>query len=151
MAYTTAANVKLIACITYEDVKKTTGDFDTLLAKLISWADAEMNAHMRRSYTAAELAADTNLAATLESISTQAVDNWLLTYYQRMTSPIVTINDFSVKSPPRIILTKEMKDSLERYSAKGTPSPAWTEGAVRFSEEVTGLFENSEVTSDELS
>ena len=151
MAYTTAANVKLIACCEAEDLKKTTGEFDALLAKLISWADAEINAYMRRAYTAAQLAADTVLAATLESVSTQAVDNWLQSTVQRMNSPIITINDFVVKSPPRLILTKDMKESLDCYSAKGLAVPAYTAGEVRFSGEVTGLFDNSEVVSDELS
>ncbi len=148
MPYTTAANVKLIACCVADDLKKTEEQFDALLAKLITWATAEMNAYMKRGYTDARLADDADLAATLESICTQAVDNWLQSTVQRMNSPIITINDFVVKSPPRVVLTKDMKETLDRYSAKGLAVPAYTAGTVRFSDEVSALFENdnSEVT-----
>lgn len=144
MPYATKDKVKLIACAKAGDFKKTEEDFSALVDTLISWATAEMNSHMRRSYSDIELAANTDLAATMESVCVQAVDNWLQTTVQRTNSPIITINDFVVKSPPRIILTKDMKESLGRYSTKGLAVPAYTAGTVRFSDEVTALIFSKE-------
>lgn len=144
MPYTTPDKVKMIACAGADDLKKSEEDFDALLTILISWATAEINAYTGRAYTDAELAADANLATLLESVCVRAVDNWLMTTVQRMTSPIVTINDFTVRYPSRTILTRDMKDSLKEYvvsSSKSLAIPAYTESVARFSNEVSGLFE----------
>ena len=39
-----------------------------------------------------------------------------------------------------ILFPQEMKESLDRYSAKGTPSPAWIKGTKRFDDAVTDLI-----------
>jgi len=139
MPYATVDKVKLIACATADDLKKTAEEFDSLLSTLITWAAAEMNSYMKRSYTDEELAADADLAAALESVSVQAVDNFLQATVQRINSPIITVNDFIVKAPPRVILTPEMKEVLGRYSVKNLAVPVFNEGTYRINSGVTDL------------
>lgn len=140
MPYTTPDKVRTIACATADDLKKTEEAFNALLTTLIAWTTAEINAHIGRVYADAELAVNPNLAALLESVCTQAVDNWLMTTVQRMNSPIITVNDFVVRSPSRVILTQDMKDVLKPYIARGLAAPIYVESPARFSNEVSALF-----------
>ena len=138
MPYTDLATVKLIACVNATDLRLTDTDYDNLVNKIITWATGEINTYLGRSYTDAELAADATLAATLGSIATHAVDNYLLSQLQRKQTPIIKINDFVVKNPPRIILTNDMKEALNPYRAR--PGVSYTAGTERFVNDKTDLI-----------
>ncbi|OPY64085.1 MAG: hypothetical protein A4E56_00139 [Pelotomaculum sp. PtaU1.Bin065] len=138
MPYATREALKLIACAGAEALGMESEAYDILLDLLIKGARVAINSELGRSYTDAELAANEDLADTLESISIQAADNYLLSVLQRKQSPIVTINDFAVKSPPRVLLTNEMKETLERY--KETGKPLYNNGVARFSNDKTHLI-----------
>lgn len=140
MPYTTADKVKSFTQITATDLKKTVEQFDSLLSTLINWAIATMNVHMGKSYTDAELAADIDMANAFESTATQAVDNHLCLTVQKMQSPIITVNDFTVQFPKMTILTEEMKQVLNRYKVTGVlAAPVFTEGTYRIYSKVTEL------------
>lgn len=117
--------------------------FDSLLDTLIKWTEAEINSFLGKVYSDSELAADTLLGATLESVVFQAVDNFLLSVVQRRTAPIITIGEFKVTVPPRVILTAEMKESLERWRVAGLPCPVFIEGVKRFHSDVSGIFNSA--------
>ena len=138
MPYATTEKVKLVACVSAGDLNKTDVEFDNLLATLITWVTGEINACLGRSYTDAELTASADLQATLESVTVQAVDNYLLTMLQRKTTPIITVNDFAVRTPPRVILTDDMKVSLERW--RSYPGVQYESPAERFASSKSGLF-----------
>lgn len=144
MPYATVDKVKLIACASASDLGKNDTEYDSLLTTLINWATGEINAYLGCSYTDDELAADTDLQATLESVTVQAVDNWLQSYVQRKNSPIIQVSDFTVKSPNRIILTDEMKKSLDRYRSRNIlAEPVFVESEPRFSHDTTKLLEDT--------
>lgn len=149
MPYTTADKVKSFTQITAIDLKKTAEQFDSLLSMLINWATAAINAYMGKSYTDVELAADQDMANAFESVATQAVDNHLCLMVQKMSSPIVTVNDFAVQFPKMIILTDEMKQVLNRYKVAGIlVTPVFTEGTYRIHSGITGLV--AENNADEV-
>lgn len=146
MPYATADKVKLIACVSASDLNKTEEEHDSLISTLISWATGEINAYLGRSYTDDELTADADLQAALESVTVQAVDNWLQSYVQRKNSPIIQVSDFTVKSPNRIILTDEMKKTLDRYRARNIlANPVFVESKPRFSYTTTELLEDTSI------
>jgi len=117
MPYVSATTIKPLLCAAPEAISQTEAEFDTTLTTLIRWATAEINTYLQRTYTTEELAANEVLASALESVSFQAVDNYLITVIQRKNNLIVTINDFAVSNPPRIILTQEMKETLDPYKS----------------------------------
>ena len=148
MPYTTADKVISFTQITAADLKKTAEQFDSLLSTLVNWVTAAMNAYMGKSYTEAELAADTDMANAFESVATQAVDNHLCLMVQKMQSPVITVNDFVVQFPKMIILTDEMKQVLDRYKQGVLVAPVFTEGTYRIHSGVTGLV--AENNTDEV-
>ena len=144
MPYATFAIISPHLCTDEKFFKETTGAFEARISTLISWATAEINSYLSGEYTDAELAADTQLAATLESICCQAVDNYLLSIVQRKNSPFIRVNEFAIITPKRIILTADMKNSLERYSKAHLATPDYIESVSRFDNDYTDLFSNQE-------
>lgn len=144
MPYATVDKVKLIACASASDLGKSDAEYDSLLSTLITWATGEINAYLGRSYTDDELAADADLQAALESVTVQAVDNWLQSYVQRRNSPIIQVSDFTVRAPNRIILTEDMKKTLDRYRVRNVlANPVFVESEPRFSYDTTKLLEDT--------
>jgi hypothetical protein len=140
MSYVTAETVKQIACADASALGLTASDYDSLLTVLIKWACGEINTFLARSYTDTELSADSDMAAALESVAAQAVDNFLLSIVQRKNSPIINVNDFAVSSPRRIILTEDMKNTIRRYKTDTISVPVFTEGVMRFTDDATALI-----------
>lgn len=115
MAYATVADVKLFAGAKAEDFGMAEADFDAFLGKLLEYAEAEMDGYLNHSYTAEELAANPRLAAALESVAVRLVNNYLLVNLQARTSPIVTVDQFTVSFPDRRVFTDDLKEALRPY------------------------------------
>lgn len=150
MPYVDATTVETLACCKAEDFRLDDAGFTSLINTLIGWATGEMDTMLGRHYTDAEIAADTTgkLSGTLASVCFQAVDNYLLSTVQRKNAPIIHINDFVVKNPPRIILTKAMIETLEGIKSDSLPYPQYYEGTKRFDNSVTDLITKSDDAED---
>jgi len=149
--YVDATTVKTMACCKYEDLGLADdAAFTTLVNTLISWATGEMDTYMGRHYTDADITADTTgkLSGGLSSVCFQAVDNYLLSTIQRRQAPIININEFVVKNPPRIILTRAMKETLEGIKSDGLPYPEYYTPTRRFDHTETDLiYQGNDATS----
>lgn len=150
MPYVDAITVKNLACCKASDLGLDDTTFDTLITTLIGWATGEMDIYMGRHYTDVEIASDTigKLSGGLSSVCFQAVDNYLLSTVQRKNAPIVTINEFVVRSPIRIILTKDMKETLEHLKGNNLPYPQYFQGTKRFDNSVTDIITKSDDAED---
>jgi len=143
--YATAAGIKPLLSINQgSKLGLTDTAFDAALETLITWAEARINGYMGTSYTPDDLAADLILAGALQSVTYQAVDNFLIHAQQRKTAPIVTVQGMNVQTPNQIIMTEDMKRDLKPYKIGYRPAPVFAEGAKRFTHDATGLITEPE-------
>lgn len=113
--YAQVSDVTLIGSTKAESFNMTQENYEKMVEKVLTWVEAEMDTYMNHAYTDEELSTNPALQGTLESVAVQAVDNFLLSQAQRVTAPVITVNEFTVRQPKREFLTPELKATLAPY------------------------------------